>query len=107
MQPSFVLAAILACVQFAIATPPSCLLAALGQQPNPADMKAVCDGLQSAMLANLTDVCHGGDLDSAYNTYSTTCSGVGVKVGKLQLEMVSAQAGSMWQGIPSELLPQF
>jgi hypothetical protein len=84
MQTSFFLAAFLAIVQFAVATPPACLLAALGKQSNPSDLKLVCNDLQKVMLSNLTDVCKGGALSGAYNVYSSTCGSVGVKVGKWQ-----------------------
>jgi hypothetical protein len=82
MQIKVLVAAILAFVQVSVATPPACLLAVMGIQSNPADLKLMCDGMQNAVIGNLTQVCHGATLNPAYTVYSSTCSGVGVKVGE-------------------------
>jgi len=54
----------------------------MGIQSNPADLKLMCDGMQKAVLGNLTEACQGGSLSPAYDVYSSTCSSVGVKVGE-------------------------
>ncbi|KAK3941759.1 hypothetical protein QBC46DRAFT_381923 [Diplogelasinospora grovesii] len=71
MQVSFIFASLLAMLQLALAIPPSCLLAALAEQPNPRDWKSVCGG--NNMNNNLTEVCTGAQLSSAYSVYSATC----------------------------------
>ena len=81
MQIKFIVAAVLAMVNFAVATPPACLLAVMGIQSNPADVKLMCGGMQKAVLGNMTTACQGSSLSPAYNVYASTCSGVGVKVG--------------------------
>jgi len=83
MHASSVFAAFVAIIGFAVAGPPACILAALGQQPNPADIKAVCGTLQSNMLSNITEVCSGDALGGAYDVYSSTCLGSGVTVSAL------------------------
>jgi uncharacterized membrane protein YgcG len=90
MQTSFFLAAFLALVHVAVATPPACLLAALGIQSNPSDVKLLCDGLQKSMIGNLTQVCKGPSLDGAYGVYASTCQSVGVKVAALPTSSSSA-----------------
>ena len=79
----FVLAA-LALVNVALAgAPPACLLGAIQGLPNPADMSAVCDKYQTSVTGNLTVVCSGDDVQSAYSAYSATCSLNGVKIKAL------------------------
>ncbi|EPE07702.1 hypothetical protein F503_00424 [Ophiostoma piceae UAMH 11346] len=88
----FVLAA-LALVNVALAgAPPACLLGAIQGLPNPADMSAVCDKYQTSVTGNLTVVCSGDDVQSAYSAYSATCSLNGVKVKALATS--SAEASS-------------
>ncbi|KAI0161494.1 hypothetical protein GGR57DRAFT_454974 [Xylariaceae sp. FL1272] len=72
-----------ASVQISAATPPACLLSALGIQENPADVKAMCSQFQQAVMRNLTNACHPtDDLSSAYNVYSSKCLEEGITVGK-------------------------
>ncbi|KAI1107415.1 hypothetical protein F4804DRAFT_199049 [Jackrogersella minutella] len=84
MRPSFALfTAVVASVQVSAALPPACLLAALGVQDNPADLKAVCGDLQNAVAGNLTDSCHTDALPQAYEVYSSKCLAEGVTVAGL------------------------
>ncbi|KAI8630980.1 hypothetical protein F5Y19DRAFT_474102 [Xylariaceae sp. FL1651] len=78
-----IFAAILAFIQIAAAVPPACLLAALGVQENPSDLKAVCGDLQHAVISNMTDACHKDTLPQAYTVYSSKCLDEGVTVSKL------------------------
>lgn len=91
MFASRVVLAALALVNVAIAgAPPACLLGAIQGLPNPADMSAVCDTYQTSVTGNLTVVCSGDDVQSAYSAYSATCSLNGVKVKALATSSASA-----------------
>ncbi|KAI1373810.1 hypothetical protein F4677DRAFT_189785 [Hypoxylon crocopeplum] len=87
-------ASILAFVQIAAALPPACLLAALGVQDNPSDLKAVCGDLQDAIQGNLTDACHTDMLPKAYEVYSSKCLEQGVTVADLPTSTSSAHSST-------------
>ncbi|KAI1481317.1 hypothetical protein F4774DRAFT_408033 [Daldinia eschscholtzii] len=89
-----VFTAILAFVQVAAAIPPACLLAALGVQENPSDLKAVCGDLQHAIQGNLTSNCHKDVLPEAYKVYSSKCLEQGVTVAKLPTSSTSSAHSS-------------
>ncbi|KAL7623923.1 hypothetical protein AAE478_005480 [Parahypoxylon ruwenzoriense] len=106
MRASFAIsAAVLAFVQVAAATPPACLLAALGVQDNPSDFKAVCGDLQEAIQGNLTDSCHEDMLPKAYSAYSSKCLEEGVTVAKLPTATSSAASSSSSSGSASSTGP--
>ncbi|KAI8959433.1 hypothetical protein F5Y11DRAFT_350492 [Daldinia sp. FL1419] len=84
--------AVLAFFQVAAAIPPACLLAALGVQDNPSDLKAVCGDLQHAIQGNLTSNCHKDTLPKAYDVYSSKCLEQGVTVAKLPTSTSSAHS---------------
>ncbi|KAI0130807.1 hypothetical protein F4814DRAFT_444947 [Daldinia grandis] len=86
--------AVLAFFQVAAALPPACLLAALGVQDNPSDLKAVCGDLQHAMQGNLTSNCHKDILPEAYKVYSSKCLEQGVTVAKLPTSTSSAHSST-------------
>ncbi|KAI1646529.1 hypothetical protein F4815DRAFT_389588 [Daldinia loculata] len=86
--------AVLAFFQVAAALPPACLLAALGVQDNPSDLKAVCGDLQHAIQGNLTSSCHKDTLPEAYQVYSSKCLEQGVTVAKLPTSTSSAQSST-------------
>ncbi|KAI0852040.1 hypothetical protein F5Y00DRAFT_258997 [Daldinia vernicosa] len=86
--------AVLAFFQVAAALPPACLLAALGVQDNPSDLKAVCGDLQDAMQGNLTSSCQKDTLSEAYNVYSSKCLEEGVTVAKLSTSTSSAHSST-------------
>ncbi|KAE8453056.1 hypothetical protein EG329_012243 [Mollisiaceae sp. DMI_Dod_QoI] len=69
----FVFTAILALARIAIATPPACLIAAMGAQSNPADLKSLCGSLESQVVGNITEKCSGDAESSAISVYSATC----------------------------------
>ncbi|OTB04206.1 hypothetical protein M426DRAFT_321062 [Hypoxylon sp. CI-4A] len=89
-----IFAAVLAFVQVAVAIPPACLLAALGVQDNPTDLKAVCGDLQDAIQGNLTDNCHKDTLPKAYEVYSSKCLAEGVTVSDLATSTSSAHSST-------------
>ncbi|RDL38041.1 Uncharacterized protein BP5553_05474 [Venustampulla echinocandica] len=70
---TFVLGAIMALARVAIATPPACLLAALGAQSNPADLKSLCGTLVPQLSGNITEKCSGDARSAAISAYSATC----------------------------------
>ncbi|XXG96972.1 hypothetical protein Hte_003265 [Hypoxylon texense] len=89
-----IFAAVLAFIQVAAAIPPACLLAALGVQDNPTDLKAVCGDLQDAVQGNLTDACHTDMLPKAYEVYSSKCLEEGVTVADLPTSTSSAHSST-------------
>ncbi|KAI0598740.1 hypothetical protein F4775DRAFT_554180 [Biscogniauxia sp. FL1348] len=89
-----ILAAVLAAVPLATATPPACLLSALGLQGNPSDIKAVCGDLQSAVRGNLTNACSDDMLPTAYEVYSSKCLAAGVTVSSLSTSSTASATAS-------------
>ncbi|KAI1506632.1 hypothetical protein F5X99DRAFT_11443 [Biscogniauxia marginata] len=89
-----VLAAVLASVPLAVATPPACLLSALGLQGNPSDIKAVCGDLQTAVRGNLTNACNDDILPTAYEVYSSKCLAAGVTVSALSTSSTASATAS-------------
>jgi len=95
MYPSnFVFVAITALASFIAATPPACLLAAVQEQPNPADLKALCGTLEPQMASNITASCSGSVLASAIADYSSTCLAQGVTVSITTSAPSGSQTGS-------------
>jgi len=91
---TFVFMAIVALARVAIATPPSCLLAALGAQPNPADLKSLCGTLVPQMEGNITNLC-SGSASSAMSVYSSTCLAQGVTISVTSSVSSSSMNGSL------------
>ncbi|KAI0181284.1 hypothetical protein GGR52DRAFT_523619 [Hypoxylon sp. FL1284] len=89
-----IFAAVLAFVHVAAAIPPACLLAALGVQSNPTDMKAVCGDLQHAIQGNLTEACNKDMLPKAYEAYSSKCKAEGMTVSDLPTSTSSGHSSS-------------
>ncbi|KAK2002520.1 hypothetical protein LX36DRAFT_248585 [Colletotrichum falcatum] len=83
MRSAVIVTAITGLANLVAATPPACLLAALGQQTSPASIQSLCDDLMPAMLGNLTTVCQGTDFKPAYDAYASTCSEIGIKASGL------------------------
>ncbi|KAI2634132.1 hypothetical protein GGS26DRAFT_589976 [Hypomontagnella submonticulosa] len=99
MRPFFaIFAAILAFIQVAAAIPPACLLAALGVQDNPSDLKAVCGDLQDAIQGNITQNCHTDMVPKAYEVYSSKCLEQGVTVADLPTSTSSSASHSSTGG---------
>jgi hypothetical protein len=83
--------AILALARVSLATPPACLIAALGYvmcakgreesslltirsaQSNPSDLKSLCGTLEQQVAGNITEKCSGDAESSAMSVFSATC----------------------------------
>jgi|ERR1712063_179691 len=74
MQFIIVAASLLASAGVAVATPPACLVSAIGVQGSDAtDMDTLCDAKQELVLGNLTTSCADDMVEPAYEAYSSTC----------------------------------
>lgn len=74
MQFTVIAASLLASAGFAVATPPACLINAIGVQGSDAtDMEMLCDAKQELVLGNLTASCADDMVEPAYEAYSSTC----------------------------------
>ncbi|OHE93220.1 hypothetical protein CORC01_11445 [Colletotrichum orchidophilum] len=98
MKPTPCIAAFAGIISFAAAVPPACLLAALGQQRNPASIDDLCTDLMPAMLGNLTISCQSANLKDAYNAYASTCIEIGVKVDDLPSASTTSAAATSTPG---------
>ncbi|KAF7589658.1 hypothetical protein BBP40_003992 [Aspergillus hancockii] len=63
----------------AAASTKACLLSAVGQQPNPADLKAVCVTNGEKVQSKIASLC-GDDKQEALKQFADTCSSAGHKV---------------------------
>jgi len=89
------LTAIVALVRVAAATPPACLIAAMGAQPNPADLKALCGTLEPQVVGNITEKC-SGSAQAAFSVYSATClASESVTITMTSSSSSSSQTGSV------------
>ncbi|KAF8862376.1 hypothetical protein BDZ45DRAFT_200590 [Acephala macrosclerotiorum] len=68
----FFFTVILALARITIATP-ACLIAAMGAQLNPADLKALCGSLEPQVYGNITEKCSSSAESAAISVYSATC----------------------------------
>lgn len=75
MQLTVYLGALLSVAGFIkAATPPACILSAIGVQGSDAtDMKMLCDTNQEYVLGNITESCSSDSVEPAYNYYSKNC----------------------------------
>lgn len=64
-----------------LATPPACLLGAVGLQATPSDIKGVC-GNATSVENNLSSSC-GDNLQAAMSAFSSVCSSAGVLICEL------------------------
>ncbi|KFY23724.1 hypothetical protein V491_02431 [Pseudogymnoascus sp. VKM F-3775] len=80
MHASFFFVALTALARVALATPPACLIAALGEQSNPADIPTLCKSDLDAFYGNITEKCSGDNKASAVKIYSSTCLANGVTI---------------------------
>ncbi|KAM3074647.1 hypothetical protein ACMFMG_008075 [Clarireedia jacksonii] len=77
------------------ATPPACLLAAINEQPEPSDLKAICGTLESSVAGNITEKCSGNAYSGAVSAYEATClSSAGVTVSITSSASSSSKTGS-------------
>jgi hypothetical protein len=78
-----ILLSLFALLSSVLATPPACLLAAVNQQPNPANLTAVCGGSNGHKVQQaITNLC-GSNVAVAESAFAATCSSAGVTVGML------------------------
>jgi hypothetical protein len=56
---------------------PWCLLSAIGTQPDPADLGAICGADSSDVVSIIKSTCTDGDSQAALSAYSSTCSAAG------------------------------
>ncbi|OBT65354.1 hypothetical protein VE03_04661 [Pseudogymnoascus sp. 23342-1-I1] len=80
MHASYFIVALAAFARVALATPPACLIAALGEQTNPADIPTLCKSGLDAFYGNITEKCSGDNKASAVKIYSSTCLASGVTI---------------------------
>jgi hypothetical protein len=74
------------------------IFASCRKQSNPRDWPTVCNG--NSVNGNLTSVCTGASLASAYNVYAATCSAQGIAVGQFY---ISLQPYQPWKHSSSQL----
>jgi hypothetical protein len=72
-------ATLFALAQFAVASPPGCLLGAANQYNNPADIKSIC---QSKNLKEMVAKICGDDVDAAMAALADICNEQNVSIGK-------------------------
>ncbi|KAL3427658.1 hypothetical protein PVAG01_01166 [Phlyctema vagabunda] len=91
---TFLFAAVMALARVASATPPACLLAAMGAQSNPADLDSICGSLQNAVAGNITEACSGDNEAAAIKIYSSSCLAAGVTVSINTASSSASRTGS-------------
>ena len=84
-----------------LATPPACLLAAVNQQPYPANLTAVCGGSNGHKVQQAIASLCGSNVAVAESAFAATCSSAGVTVGMLSL----SQFNQDYAGKPELLTP--
>ncbi|KAF2086162.1 hypothetical protein K490DRAFT_67082 [Saccharata proteae CBS 121410] len=88
MSPkSLVLFTLVAVAQLAMATPPACLLTAVGGTVNPADIPTICK--DSTMPSSISSAC-SGDASAAMTAFADTCKSAGVTVSDTSKASASA-----------------
>ncbi|EDU47014.1 hypothetical protein PtrSN002B_001399 [Pyrenophora tritici-repentis] len=92
MLGSTVFAAVFfALAQFAVASPPGCLLGAVNQFKDPSDVKTVCSAKD--LSEKVSGIC-GGDAQAAMEALADICNNAGVKLSSTDIKSgyVSASA---------------
>lgn len=77
-------ATFLALAQFAVATPPACLLGAVNTYSDPVDIKAVCK--QKDLSSKVEKYC-GDSTEAALEALADICNDEGVKIGTYTLSL--------------------
>ncbi|RHZ47232.1 uncharacterized protein CDV56_104976 [Aspergillus thermomutatus] len=78
-KSAFVVSLLALCRVAVAADPPSCLLAAIGTESNPADLASLCGSASSAVQSQISQSC-GDDTQTAMTFYSNTCASAGHQV---------------------------
>lgn len=97
MQLAVYLGAVLSLAGFIkAATPPACILSAIGVQGSDAtEMEVICDTNQKYVLGNITEACSSDTLEPAYDYYSKTClDKASITVAPLSDETSGGSSGS-------------
>ncbi|KAF2430658.1 hypothetical protein EJ08DRAFT_733921 [Tothia fuscella] len=95
LQTTVILSLFGACVQVVLAQqPPACLLAALNQQPNPADMKALCSAKASDVQKAIQNACSGADEPSSLDSFTDSCKGAGFTIKAVDSDSSSSASAS-------------
>ncbi|KAF9693591.1 hypothetical protein EKO04_008503 [Ascochyta lentis] len=89
LAKSIFAATFFALAQFAVATPPGCLLGAINGYSDPADLKAVCKSKDAA--TKIASFC-GDDTKEALSAFAEICEDKGVKVAT---EVPTSTSGSI------------
>ncbi|KAE8834935.1 hypothetical protein P3342_009403 [Pyrenophora teres f. teres] len=84
-------AAFFALAQFAVATPPGCLLGAVNQFKDPSDLKTVCSAKD--LSAKVSGIC-GGDAQAAMEALADICNNAGVKLSSTDVKSGSVSASA-------------
>lgn len=90
---TLIFAALTFLLDFVVATPPACLIAALQVQSNPADVASLCGTLQRQMEGNITEKCNG-DANAVMSVYADTCKAKGVTISIPSSTSSSSKTGS-------------
>jgi hypothetical protein len=77
LAKSIFAATFFALAQFAVATPPGCLLGAVNEYSDPADLKSVCKAKD--ITTKVSSFC-GDNTKAALSALADICNGQGVKV---------------------------
>ncbi|KZF25722.1 hypothetical protein L228DRAFT_266177 [Xylona heveae TC161] len=93
-KSSILFALFAASAQLAAATPPACLLAAIGHQPNPADLPTICGVKASDVESDLKSDCASGTYSAALSAFSSVCQAHGLTVSATSSAASSTAASS-------------
>lgn len=88
--------ALLGFVNVAAATPPACLLAVIGQQPDPSDIKTICN--KKDVASDISSTCDA-QKSAAMSAYASVCKEAGVTVGKSQPHLLLGRLTPLRQEI--------
>lgn len=85
---SAILVSLFALSSSVLATPPACLLAAVNQQQNPADLSSVCGANGHQVQQAIASIC-GSNVAVAESAFAATCSSAGHTVGKPHIQPIT------------------
>jgi len=88
-----ILISLLALSSSVIAMPPACLLAAVEQQPNPANLTAVCGVNGHKVQQVIASIC-GSNVAAAESAFAATCSSAGQTVASYTASASSKPSNS-------------
>jgi hypothetical protein len=77
----------------AVATPPACLLAAVNECPNPADIKSICSNDSSKVTSYISKNC-GEHEDAASKYFKEVCEDAGETISAYSSSSSASKSGS-------------